>query len=166
MPGPFPPSASTLVETREARAGDLGDIMRVMQSSFDPAYGEAWTHAQMLALFAFPASHVAVASLSGAIIGFAAARVAGPESELLLLAVDPLVRGRGIGATLLAAWQDWAARQGASEYLLEMRADNPAIHLYARAGFAEVGRRPGYYDGGDGIKRDAITMKRVFYSCE
>jgi [ribosomal protein S18]-alanine N-acetyltransferase len=164
MPSSFPPATSTLVEVRSARAADLGDIMRVMQAAFDPVYGEAWTHAQMLSLFAFPASHVAVATLSGAIVGFSAARIAGPESELLLIAVDPLVRGRGVGGVLLDSWQLWSGDQGATEFFLEMRADNPAIHLYSRAGFVESGRRLGYYDGRDGVKRDAITMKRILYS--
>src|SRR3546814_1800659 len=91
--------------------------------------------------------------------GFSAVRIAGPESELLLLAVDPARRGQGIGRRLLADWQGWAAAEGAQDFFLEMRADNDAIHLYRRAGFAECGRRAAYYRGGDGKMRDAITMR-------
>lgn len=143
-----------------ARVGDLAAVMRVMDAAFDPAYGEAWSGAQLLTLFALPSAHVGLAWDGDRPCGFYAARIAGPESELLLLAVDPAARGRGIGARLMADWQAWAGGQGADDYFLEMRADNDAVRLYARAGFSECGRRPAYYRGGDGVVRDAITMRR------
>jgi ribosomal-protein-alanine N-acetyltransferase len=41
--------------------------------------------------------------------------------------------------------------------LLEVGEDNtPARRLYARAGFREVGRRPGYYAGG----KAALVLRR------
>ncbi|MEQ8310021.1 MAG: GNAT family N-acetyltransferase [Sphingopyxis sp.] len=143
-----------------ARVGDVGAVMRVMEAAFDPAYGEAWSAAQLLTLFALPSARVAIAWDGDRACGFSAARMAGPESELLLLAVDPANRGRGIGRLLLADWQLWATGQGAEDYFLEMRADNDAIHLYTRAGFSECGRRAAYYRGQDGAMRDAITMRR------
>lgn len=143
-----------------ARVGDVPAVMRVMEAAFDPAYGEAWSTAQLLTLFALPSARVAIAWDGERACGFSAARMAGPESELLLLAVDPADRGRGIGQRLMKDWQRWAAEQGAEDYFLEMRADNDAIHLYARAGFSECGRRAAYYRGQDGVVRDAITMRR------
>jgi len=143
-----------------ARVGDIAAVMRVMEAAFDPAYGEAWSAAQLLTLFALPSARVGVAWDGEHACGFSAARVAGPESELLLLAVDPACRGRGIGAQLMDDWLAWAAEQGAEDYFLEMRADNDAVHLYERAGFSECGRRTAYYRGHDGVMRDAITMRR------
>ena len=144
-----------------ARVGDLSAAMRVMDAAFDPAYGEAWSGAQMLTLFALPSARVCIAWDGEQACGFSAARVAGPESELLLLAVDPLFRGRGIGGLLIDDWRAWAVEQGAEDYFLEMRADNDAVHLYERAGFSECGRRPAYYRGNDGLVRDAITMRKT-----
>jgi len=143
-----------------ARVGDVGALMEVMEAAFDPAYGEAWSAAQLLTLFALPSARICLAREGEQPCGFSAARVAGPESELLLLAVNPLWRGRGIGRRLIEDWQAWAAGEGAEEYFLEMRADNSAVHLYREAGFTECGRRTAYYRGGDGIVRDAITMRR------
>lgn len=143
-----------------ARVGDLAAVMRVMDAAFEPAYGEAWSGAQLLTLFALPSARVCLAWDGEQACGFSAARMAGPESELLLLAVDPLFRGRGIGALLMDDWRAWAAGQGAEDYFLEMRADNDAVHLYVSAGFMECGRRPAYYRGNDGVVRDAITMRR------
>ena len=147
-----------------ARVGDLSAVMRVMETAFDAAYGEAWSAAQLLTLFALPSARVCLAWAGdgdGEVpCGFSAARVAAGESELLLLGVDPARRGQGIGARLMADWQAWAEGRGAEDYFLEMRADNDAVHLYRRCGFAECGRRPAYYRGGDGMVRDAITMRR------
>ena len=95
-----------------ARVADLAAVMQVMDAAFDPAFGEAWSRAQVLTLFALPSARVSLAWDGEAPCGFSAARVAGPESELLLLAVDPGWRGRGVGRALMADWQDWAAVQG------------------------------------------------------
>lgn len=148
------------VRLATARVGDLTAVMRVMDAAFEPAYGEAWSAAQLLTLFALPSARVCLAWDGDRACGFSAARIAGPESELLLLAVDPLYRGRGIGALLMNDWQVWAAEQGADDYFLEMRADNDAVYLYNQTGFLECGRRPAYYRGNDGVVRDAITMRR------
>ncbi|WP_242445958.1 GNAT family N-acetyltransferase [Sphingopyxis lindanitolerans] len=148
------------VRLATARVGDLSAAMRVMEAAFDPAYGEAWSTAQLLTLFALPSARICLAWDGDAMCGFSAARMAGPESELLLLAVDPVWRGRGVGRRLIDDWLAWAKAEGAEEYFLEMRADNDAVHLYERAGFSECGRRPAYYRGGDGVVRDAITMRR------
>ena len=144
-----------------ARVADLAAVMQVMDAAFDPAFGEAWSRAQVLTLFALPSARVSLAWDGEAPCGFSAARVAGPDSELLLLAVDPGWRGRGVGRALMADWQDWAAVQGADEYFLEMRADNDAVHLYQVCGFSESGRRPAYCRGADGKIRDAVTMRRL-----
>ncbi|MEI4508827.1 GNAT family N-acetyltransferase [Sphingopyxis sp. CCNWLW253] len=151
---------SGAIRLATARVGDLAAVMRVMEAAFEPAYGEAWSGAQLLTLFALPSARVCLAWDGDHACGFSAARIAGPESELLLLAVDPQFRSRGIGALLIDDWQAWAAEQGAEDYFLEMRADNDAVHLYGSAGFAECGRRPAYYRGNDGVVRDAITMRR------
>lgn len=143
-----------------ARVADLAAVMQVMEAAFDPAYGEAWSRAQLLTLFALPSARVCLAWDGEFPCGFSAARIAGPESELLLLAVDPAWRGRGVGAQLMADWQAWATAAGAEDYFLEMRADNDAVHLYQRSGFSECGRRKDYYRGNDGMIRDAITMRR------
>ncbi|WP_447764449.1 GNAT family N-acetyltransferase [Sphingopyxis panaciterrae] len=151
---------SDAIRLATARVGDLSAVMRVMDAAFDPVYGEAWSAAQLLTLFALPSARVSLAWDGDLPCGFSAARIAGPESELLLLAVDPAARGRGVGKLLMDDWQQWAASEGADDYFLEMRADNDAVHLYESVGFSECGRRPDYYRGGDGALRDAITMRR------
>ncbi|MDH2325321.1 GNAT family N-acetyltransferase [Cereibacter sp. SYSU M97828] len=87
--------------------------------------------------------------------GFLIGRAIAGEAELLTLAAHPDARGQGIGARLVAAFLARAA-QDAETAFLEVAADNAAaIRLYVAAGFAEVGRRRGYYAG-----TDAIVMRR------
>lgn len=154
--GVMPPA-----EIQRAHVPDIPAIMRVMDAAFAPEYGEAWNSAQILTLFALPSAHVAIISHIGQVCGFYAARVAGPETELLLIAIHPEHRGKGFGKLLMEDWQNWAFQQGADEYFLEMRSDNEAVKLYSAVGFSECGRRPNYYRGNDGVLRDAITMRRT-----
>ena len=50
---------------------------------------------------------------------------------------------------------------GVKAVFLEVDEDNePARRLYNRAGFREVGRRPGYYQKNDGQKATALVLRR------
>ncbi len=81
--------------------------------------------------------------------GFVLARVAADEAEILTLAVAPPARRQGRARRLLGAAVTEAGRRGARSMVLEVSVRNEAARaLYARAGFAEVGRRPRYYAGG------------------
>jgi [ribosomal protein S18]-alanine N-acetyltransferase len=88
-------------------------------------------------------------------------RAAGGEGEILTLAVDPRRRREGLGGLLVEAASALAREAGAEALFLEVAHDNAAaIGLYREAGFAEVGRRPAYYDRGGGERADALVMRR------
>jgi ribosomal-protein-alanine N-acetyltransferase len=94
--------------------------------------------------------------------GFALGRVAADEAEVLTIAVDPAARRSGVGARLLGALLTEAATRGATEAFLEVAADNAAaLALYRGAGFAEAGRRRGYYRGPSGAATDALILRRA-----
>lgn len=93
--------------------------------------------------------------------GFALGRVVLDEAEVLTIAVNPAARRNGIGSLLLANLLDEMALAGATTIHLEVAADNSAaLALYASAGFAEAGRRKGYYLRPDGQRIDALVMRR------
>ncbi len=53
--------------------------------------------------------------------------------------VSPQARGQGLGSQLIAAVEEWAARQGAVYARLEVVPDNaPAIALYRRLGYVDT----------------------------
>ena len=91
--------------------------------------------------------------------GFALLRAALDEEELLLLAVVPHMRRRGLGAKLLARVFDAAKGRGTRQIMLEMRRGNNAESLYRQAGFQDIGIRPNYYRTADGGRIDALTFR-------
>lgn len=134
--------------------------MAVMHAAFDPQYGEAWSSAQLGATLSMPGCWGRLALLGTQEAGFSLCRAAGPEVELLLVAVNPSFRRQGIGQRLLVRSHEDAIARGATEIFLEVREDNHAAkNLYERAGFSQIGRRPDYYSGKDGSRRAAITMR-------
>jgi ribosomal-protein-alanine N-acetyltransferase len=91
--------------------------------------------------------------------GFILMRAVADEAEILTLAVRPGARRRGVGGRLVAQGAAAAAARGAVQLFLEVADDNAAARaLYARAGFVEAGRRPGYYTRADGTRWDALLL--------
>ena len=138
----------------------IDTAMIVMREAFDPRYGEAWTPGQCTGVLAMPGSALLIARDPGP-CGFALVRVVLDESELMLIAVRPQARGRGIGRALLCETFALATQRGAAACFLEVRGDNPAIALYQSEGLVCVGRRQSYYRGNDGATRDAMTFRRA-----
>lgn len=147
---------------------ELDAVMAVMDSSFEPHWREAWTRGQVRDSLEMPSTFLLLADgegrpvAEGAAAGFVLSRQALDEEELLLIAVRPEARGRGLGARLLASYIAAARRRGVRRIFLEMRANNPAHALYSRCGFAAIGTRPRYYLAADGEGIDAITFALNF----
>lgn len=94
--------------------------------------------------------------------GFAVLRAVAGEGELLTLAVAPGCRRSGHGAGLLAEGEARLLGAGARRAVLEVATGNaPARALYAAAGWAEAGRRPGYYRAPDGTRQDALILAKT-----
>lgn len=82
------------------------------------------------------------------------------EGSIDNIAVSPKQRRRGVAEALVAAAGEEARRLGLAFITLEVRAGNePAIRLYEKQGFAQVGLRRGYYEK---PKEDAILMTRFY----
>lgn len=137
---------------------DLDRIMAVMTAAFDPAFGEAWSRRQVEDALLIGNCHYALVAAGADCAGFYLSRFGFDEEELLLLAVMPEQRGRGYGAQLLERFLDDARARGATRALLEMRDGNPAEQLYRRRRFVQVGARPNYYRGPNGVPFDALTF--------
>jgi len=143
----------------EGERNALADAMEVMARAFDPVFGEAWTMPQLAGVMMMPGTWLTIARLDAAPLGFALVRSVLDECELLLLAVDPIWRGRGIGETLLRHSLRTARQRGITSMNLEVRSTNKAVTLYEKSGFEYVHRRPGYYRGNDGQLHDALSFR-------
>jgi ribosomal-protein-alanine N-acetyltransferase len=144
----------------EGGPADLDAVMGVMEDSFDPCYGEAWTGPQCAGLLPMSGVWLSVAREDGRMVGFALGRVVVREAELLLLAVSRRAQRHGVGQRLLDRFAEVAASKGAEQLHLEVRDGNPAVRLYSRNGYRQVGRRRNYYSGRDGQLFDALTLAR------
>lgn len=143
----------------------LDAIMLVMGEAFDPAYGEAWTRRQIADALARPNTFCLIGHAPGTTDephGFALSRQVVDEEELLLIAVRPAWRGRGIGWRLLEQLGADARARGTVRLFLEMRDGNPAQSLYEKFGFTCLGRRHEYYRNAATGPIDALTFVKDF----
>jgi [ribosomal protein S18]-alanine N-acetyltransferase len=154
-------SAPRLVEIVHGSAADLATVNLIMSEAFDPRFGEAWTPNQCLGMIALPGVWLNIAWDDAQPAGFALARTIADEAELLLLAIRPAMRRRGIGTALLRAVAVDARERGAAALHLEVRANNEAVQLYRAEGFEKIGERRDYYRGKDGKLFDAHTFSRA-----
>ena len=121
----------------EGGTADLGAVMRVMEDSFDPAFGEAWTTLQCAGLLPMAGVWLSLARRDEDVIGFALGRIVGNEAELLLLAVHGLrnakVSGKGSSTALRRS-----PHKGAEQLHLEVRHGNHAVSSTAETAIARL----------------------------
>jgi ribosomal-protein-alanine N-acetyltransferase len=149
------------IEIVHGQPSDLRAVNAIMGEAFDPRFGEAWTPSQCMGMLALPGVWFTLACIDGRPVGFALARTVLNEGELLLLAILPAMRRRGIGGTLLRSVIADARDRGAEMLHLEVRANNDAVQLYRNAGFSKIGERRDYYRGHDGKVFDAHTFSKT-----
>lgn len=136
-------------------------IMAVMETAFEPAFGEAWSRRQVEDALLLGHCQYGLAITGADCAGFYLARNGFGEVELLLLAVDPQHRRRGFARQLLEDLAVFARGRNAERLLLEMRDGNPAEHLYRQFGFDVIGTRKNYYKLAGGLRADAITFAKT-----
>jgi ribosomal-protein-alanine N-acetyltransferase len=150
-----------MITLRPGTMADLSLVDRLMRESFDARFGEAWTPTQVAGMMAMPGLWLTIAEADGAAAGFAMSRAVLDEAELLLLAVRPGSRRRGVGRQLMRSAMAEARSRGVAKMHLEVRAGNDAVALYRAAGFAKIGERRNYYRGPNGKLFDAQTFQIV-----
>jgi len=91
------------------------------------------------------------------IIGYICFWMLEPEIHIINFAVKIEKRNKGLGKLLLKHVIETGINKKIEKVWLEVRPSNlPAISIYKKFGFYEVGRRIGYYRG---TGEDAIIMK-------
>ena len=94
------------------------------------------------------------------ILGYIVVLVTAGECHILNICVDPNHQGKGCGRRLLEHALAAASDLGAEDAFLEVPVSNdPAIKLYERHGFQQVGGRRHYYPAGD-QREDALVYRR------
>lgn len=134
---------------RPARDYDLSQVAEIAKRPF----AARWSREAYAAELARADSVFLVAD-DGTACGYAVARAADAELQLLDLAAAE--DGRGVGRALWGALVAAARARGAAKITLEVSAANArARSFYLRAGAVVVGRRPKFYnDGADAVLMD------------
>ena len=98
-----------------------------------------------------------VAKENNEVVGFAGISTCLDEATLNNIVVKKSCRGRGIGGELLESLIDLCGDLHMRTFTLEVDTENaPAIHLYEKFGFKNLGIRKKYYNG----SRDAYIMTK------
>lgn len=95
----------------------------------------------------------------GEILGYFVAMAGVDEMHLLNITVAPAAWHQGHARFMLGALADLCRQRQARQLWLEVRESNErARAIYRRHGFAEVGKRRGYYPAAHGRREDAVVM--------
>jgi ribosomal-protein-alanine N-acetyltransferase len=141
----------------EASPRDAAAIARLHAASFH----RGWSDGEIERLLLESTTLAHRAATGRTLQGFILSRLAGGEAEILSVAVASARRGRGVARALLDIHLRRLAGLGARAVFLEVDENNePARRLYRRAGFREVGRRPGYYRHGRDKAANALVLRR------
>jgi ribosomal-protein-alanine N-acetyltransferase len=137
----------------EASGRDAAAIAAVHAASFQRGWGE--DEFRRLLLERNVICHRA--RIGHSLVGFILSRLVAGEAEILSVAIKPGWRGRGFSRPLLDLHLRRLAGLGTGTVFLEVDEKNaPAVRLYRKAGFYDVGRRTGYYGG----SATALVLRR------
>ena len=141
----------------EATARDAAALATLHAASFRHGWSDG--EFERLLIERNVVAHRAMAGRT--LVGFILSRMAAGEAEILSVAVVSARRGRGLAGALLNLHMRRLAGLGVRAMFLEVDEGNaPARRLYDRAGFREVGRRPGYYPRDSGNTVNALVLRR------
>lgn len=139
---------------RPARPGDAAALAGLHALGFE----EGWSIEDFRGWLCRPGAFSVLAESEGQTRAFGLALSAADDVELLTITTGPPWRGHGLGGQIFDALNRAAGVRGHSRWVLEVATDNlPALALYRRHGFVEIGRRKGYYRRADG-RCDALVM--------
>jgi tRNA threonylcarbamoyladenosine biosynthesis protein TsaB len=139
-------------ETKRERTGAIVRVFRpedaaaaiaVLKESLEAAN---WSEKSYVESLGWRGAVALASEFEGRVTGFIIGRQIAGDGEILNLAVIPERRRQGEGRALLTAALDEFRARRTGRIFLEVRESNQAaIAFYAKHGFAETGRRAGYY---------------------
>ena len=121
-------------------------------------FSAPWSEKSIASELTNPLSYWLVALDGEKLAGYIGSQSVMGESDMMNVAVSPDYRRQGIGEALVKALCNRLKEQGNTCLTLEVRVSNaPAIALYEKLGFTQVGRRPNYYQN---PKEDALILRK------
>ena len=123
-------------------------------------FSHPWSRRTLEAELQNPTAVFYAACMGGNLAGYVGVHLVVDEGYIDNVAVFPAWRRRGVATRLLGRLCAHARRANLQFLTLEVREGNlPAIAFYQKLGFAQVGRRPRFYDD---PQEDALLLTRYF----
>jgi ribosomal-protein-alanine N-acetyltransferase len=149
-------------EIRLACEADAEPIACMSRDCIEHGLGWSWRPARVRRSIADASTNVVVCREAGNLAGFAIMKYGDEEAHLLLLAVDARRRRRGVGSALMHWLEATARTAGLGVIRLETRRSNAAAQaFYARLGYRQIARVPGWYRGIE----DGVRFAKDLWDC-
>ena len=121
-------------------------------------FSDPWSENSVASELNNPLSLWLVAVDDGNVAGYVGSQTVMDETDMMNIAVDQCYRRQGIAQMLVEALMEQLKNAESRCLTLEVRISNtPAIALYEKLGFAQVGKRPNYYRN---PKEDALILRK------
>lgn len=121
-------------------------------------FSDPWSQRSVASELENPLALWLVWEEDGRVLGYVGSQTVLDETDMMNVAVSTQARRRGIAQALVEDLCDRLRQRGSRFLTLEVRASNaPAICLYEKLGFRQVGRRPNYYSH---PKEDGLILRK------
>ena len=121
-------------------------------------FSDPWSEASIAAELNNELSLWLVALEGDTVVGYIGSQTVCGETDMMNVAVHADYRRRGIAEALISSLMERLWSLGSHSLTLEVRASNaPAVALYEKLGFAQVGLRKNYYRN---PREDALILRK------
>lgn len=143
-----------MIEIVKMDEGHVAPIAQLEKQCFS----DPWSEKSIAAELNSRLSYWLVAVENGEVVGYIGSQSVLGESDMMNVAVHPEHRRKGIAEALVETLSRDLKERGNVCLTLEVRASNaPAIALYDKLGFTQVGLRKNYYRN---PREDALIMRK------
>lgn len=140
-----------IIQMNDAHIGQIEELERC-------CFSDPWSRAMLEPELSNPLSLWLVAVCDGQVVGYVGSQSVLDGADMMNIAVHPQYRKQGIAQRLILELISLLQDRGVKSLALEVRASNkPAICLYQKLGFVQVGCRPRYYRN---PKEDAFILRK------
>lgn len=143
-----------MITITEMKAEHVPQVAQLEKVCFADPWSELSVAAELRSVW----SYWLVAMDGDTVAGYIGSQSSIDESDIMNVAVHPDYRRQGIAEMLINNLVEDLKTRGSHALMLEVRASNdPAIALYHKLGFVQVGCRKNYYRN---PKEDALILRK------
>lgn len=143
-----------MITFTEMKAEHVPQVAQLEKLCFADPWSEMSIASELQSIW----SYWIVAMDAEQVVGYVGSQSSVDETDIMNIAVHPDWRRNGIAEKLIDSLIAELKNRGSRALMLEVRVSNiPAIALYEKLGFRQVGRRKNYYRN---PKEDALILRK------